>query len=340
MLEIKKNLDLTKYTSLKVGDKAKYFVIVKDKDDLIKALFFAKENNLKVFILGGGTNTLITKALNCLVIKNEIKGLNLIKETKNYSYVLANSGETWSRLVDFVINKNLGGLENLYYVPGTVGAAPIQNIGAYGKELKDNFFSLLAYDLKTGKYKEFSKKDCQFGYRDSVFKNKYKDRFFIISIIVKLDKKPKLVLNYGQVKERLLELGIKKPSILQVAKIIKKIRDEKLPNPAVLPNAGSFFKNPIIKENHFKKLVKDYPNIPNFKTNQKKLIKVPAAWLIEKSGFKGKKFKSVGMYEKQALILVNYDKAKAKDVLSLVKRIKNKVYKKFQIKLEEEVNIL
>ncbi len=340
MLEIKKNVNIKNYTSLKIGDKAKYFVIVENEDEFKKALFFAKENNLKVLVLGGGTNTLITKVLNCLVIKNDIKGIKIVKETKNHAFIEAMSGEIWTTLVDYCISKNLGGIENLYYVPGTVGAAPIQNIGAYGKELKDNFVSLLAFDLKTGKFKEFSKDDCKFGYRDSIFKNKHKDRFFIINIIVKLDKKPKLVLNYGQIKERLSDLGVKEPNIKQVAKIIKKIRDEKLPNPVVLPNAGSFFKNPEIKENHFKKLIKKYPNVPNFKASKKSLVKVPAGWLIEQAGFKGKKFKSVGMYEKQALILVNYNKAKAKDALSLVKRIKNKVYKKFQIKLEEEVNIL
>ncbi len=340
MLEIKKNVNLSNFTSLKIGDKAKYFVVVKSEDDLKKALFFAKENDLNIFVLGGGTNTLITKNLDFLVIKNEIKGIKIVKETKNHVFVEANSGEIWTTLVDFSISKNLGGLENLYYVPGTVGAAPIQNIGAYGKELKDNFVSLLAFDLKTAKFRNFSKVDCKFGYRDSVFKNKYKNRFFIVNITVKLDKKAKLVLNYGQVKERLSEIGIEKPNIKQVAKIIKKIRDEKLPNPAVLPNAGSFFKNPEIKKNHFKKLLKKHPNIPNFKASKENLIKVPAGWLIEQAGFKGKKFKSVGMYEKQALILVTYNKAKAKDVLALVKKIKNKVYKKFQIKLEEEVNIL
>lgn len=340
MLEIKKNINLKSYTSLKIGDKASYFVVVKNEDDLRKALFFAKENNLDTFILGGGTNTLITKKLNCLVIKNEIKGIKILKETKNHVFVQAKSGENWSSFVDFSLNKNLAGLENLYYVPGTVGAAPIQNIGAYGKELKDNFFSLKAFDLKKGEIREFFIKDCQFGYRDSIFKNKYKNRFFILSITVKLDKKVKLVLNYGQVKERLDELGIKKPNIRQVAKIIKTIRDEKLPNPAVLPNAGSFFKNPEIKLSHFKKLEKKYSNIANFKASKRGYIKIPAGWLIEQAGFKGKRFNSVGMYEKQALILVNYNKAKAKDALNLIKKVKNKVNKEFQIKLEEEVNIL
>ncbi len=340
MLEIKKNVNLRNYTSLKVGDIAKYFVIVKNEEDLKSANFFAKENKLDIVVLGGGTNILITKKLNCLVIKNEIKGISILKETKNHVFVLANSGEIWSALVDYAINKKLAGIENLYYVPGTVGAAPIQNIGAYGKELKDNFFSLKAYDFKTGKYKEFSKKDCQFAYRDSVFKNKYKNRFFILNITLKLDKKPKLVLDYGQVRERLLQNGIKKPNILEVAKIIKEIRNEKLPNPAILPNAGSFFKNPQISLSQFKKLKNNYPNIPNFKGTKKTLIKIPAGWLIEKAGFKGKRFDSVGMYEKQALILVNYNKAKAKDILALVLKVKHQIYKQFQIKLEEEVNIL
>lgn len=337
MLDIKENIDLTPYTSLKVGNKADYFLKIKNLDDLIAAHSFAKENNLDIFVLGGGTNILISQALKCLVLKNEIKGITKEKEDKSYVYIRANSGEWWSSLVDYTINNNWGGLENLYYVPGTVGAAPVQNIGAYGKELKDNFVSLTAYDFKTRKIKEFSKADCQFGYRDSVFKNKYKNRFFILSILVKLDKKPKFKLDYGPIKER---LGSKKISISHVAKVIKEIRDEKLPNPAKLPNAGSFFKNPEIDNQHFKKLKEDYPDIVSFKASDKSLIKVPAGWLIEKAGFKGKRFNSVGMYEKQALILVNYDRAKAKDVLDLVKKIKKTVKQKFAINLEEEVIIL
>ncbi len=337
MLEIRENLDLTKFTSLKVGDKASYFVLVKNLDDLKEAHSIACEKKLDIFVLGGGTNILISRPLNLLVLKNEIKGINIEKETKNHVYIRANSGEWWSSLVDFSVAKNLGGLENLYYVPGTVGAAPVQNIGAYGRELKDSLVSLKAYDFKTKKIKEFSNKDCQFSYRNSIFKTKYKNRFFILSILVKLDKKPKLQLDYGQIKQRLKS---SKPSTKQVAKVIKEIRDEKLPNPAKLPNAGSFFKNPEIKLADFKKLEKKYPDIVSFQASKKSLIKVPAGWLIEKAGFKGKRFGPVGMYEKQALILVNYDKAKAKDVLNLVKKVKKQVKKKFNINLEEEVVIL
>ncbi len=340
MLEIKKNHDLTKFTSLKVGDKASYFAVLKNFDDLIKAHNFAKEKKIDIFVLGGGTNVLISSFLKLLVIKNEIKGISKEKETKNHVYIRAHSGESWSTLVDFSVSRNWGGLENLYYVPGTVGAAPVQNIGAYGKELKDSLVSLKAYDLKTGKIKEFSNKDCQFSYRNSVFKKKYKNRFFIISILVKLDKKPKLQLDYGQIKEKLNNLGILNPNTKQVAKVIKKIRDEKLPNPAVLPNAGSFFKNPEIKLADFKKLKEKHPDIVSFKASKKSLVKVPAGWLIEKAGFKGKRFGPVGMYEKQALILVNYKQAKAKDVLKLVSNVKKSVKQKFNIKLEEEVVIL
>jgi len=340
MVKIEKNLDLTKFTSLKVGDKASYFATIKSLKDLKEAHVFAKENNLGIFVLGGGTNLLITKFLDLLVLKNELKGIEIKRETKNHVYLQAYSGQWWSSLVDFAVKNNWGGLENLYYVPGTVGAAPVQNIGAYGKELKDNFVSLKAFDFKTGKIKEFLNKDCQFGYRDSIFKRKYKNRYFIISIIVKLDKKPKLVLNYGKVKEKLEAKGISAFDVEKVAKVIKEIRDEKLPNPAVLPNAGSFFKNPEIKNLHFEKLKEKYPEIVSFKTNRRSFVKVPAGWLIEQAGFKGKRFKSVGMYEKQALILVNYKNAKPKEVLSLVEKIKKEIKKKFDIKLEEEVVIL
>ena len=340
MLEIKKEVDLKKYNSLKIANKAKYFAVISAEENLKEALCFANLKNLDIIVLGGGTNILVSKKINALVLKNELKGIKLKKETKNHVYLEASSGQWWSSLVDYCLKNNWSGLENLYYVPGTVGAAPVQNIGAYGVELKDHFFSLRAFDFKTGKIKVFRKKDCQFAYRHSIFKGKYKNRFFILSLIVKLNKKAKLKLDYGDIKKKLEEKNIVKPSILELANVIKEIRDSKLPNPAVLANAGSFFKNPEISKAKYKKLVKKYPDIKSFKASSESLVKIPAGWLIEKAGFKGKRFNKVAMYEKQALILVNYGNASALDVLNLVNKIKRKVKKYFDIELQEEVIIL
>jgi UDP-N-acetylmuramate dehydrogenase len=339
MLNILKNINLKSYTTLKIGEKASFLAIIKNENDLYSAIDFAQEKDLPILILGGGSNVLISRPLKALVLKNEIKGIEVIKESQNFVYIESASGEWWSSLVDFSINNNWGGIENLYYVPGTVGAAPIQNIGAYGAELKDVFVSLRALDLKTKKIKVFSKKDCQFAYRDSIFKRKFKNRYFILSIIIKLSKQAKLNLNYGDIKLKLTEKGIKEPSVKQLAHVIREIRDSKLPNPAVLANAGSFFKNPEIKKSHFLKLKKDYPNIKSFPSLKPSLVKVPAAWLIDQAGFKGKRFGPVGMYKKQALILVNYNQAKAKDVLNLVDKIKKVIFNKFKIRLETEVII-
>ncbi len=339
MLKIQKNINLKPYTTLKIGDQADFFVVIENENDLYAAISFAKEKKLPIFVLGGGSNILISQPLKGLVLKNEIKGIKVKRETKNFVYLESASGEWWSSLVDFSINNNWGGVENLYYVPGTVGAAPIQNIGAYGAELKDVFVSLRALDLKTGQLKVFSKKDCQFSYRDSIFKRQFKNRYFILSLIIKLSKKPKLNLNYGELKSKLADQGIKKPTVKQLAQIIREIRDSKLPNPAVLANAGSFFKNPEIKQSHFLELKKKYPNIKSFPGPKASLVKVPAAWLIDQAGFKGKRFGPVGMYAKQALILVNYNQAKAKHVLDLVDKIKKTVFKQFKIKLEPEVII-
>ncbi|MCF7860068.1 UDP-N-acetylmuramate dehydrogenase [Patescibacteria group bacterium] len=340
MLKIQKQVDLRKHNTLKIAAKAAYFAIIYSKVELQEAYAWAKKKNLPIFVLGGGSNILFSQNIKALVLKNEIKGISVIKETKTAAWLEARSGEWWSTLVHFAVTHNWGGIENLYYVPGTVGAAPVQNIGAYGVELKDTFVSLLAFDLQSGKEKIFTAEECKFAYRDSVFKHKYKGRYFILSVTVKLSKNPKLKLDYGDIKAKLSEQGIKKPNIRQVAEIIRQIRDSKLPNPAVLANAGSFFKNPEISISAFKKLQLRFPEIKFFPSARPEKIKVPAGWLIEQAGFKGKRFGPVGMYENQALILVNYEGASAKQVLAQVRRVQLGVYKKFGLKIEPEVNII
>lgn len=340
MLNIEENINLALYATLKIPALARYFVVIKKEEEIQEAIKLASTKNLNLFILGGGSNILFSQDLQALVIKNELKGISIVKETKDNIYLQAASGEVWSALVHYAVSRNLGGIENLFYVPGTVGAAPVQNIGAYGVELKDVFESLRAMDLKSGEIKEFSLEDCHFGYRDSIFKNEAKGRYFIISITLRLTKKPELKLDYGDIKAKLEEKNIKEPSVKEVAEIIREIRDAKLPNPTVLANAGSFFKNPEVTKAFFDKLQLEYPEIKYFPGSKEGLIKIPAGWLIEQAGFKGKRFGNVAMYEKQALILVNYGGASAKEVLEHVDRVQSGVEKKFGIKIEAEVNII
>ena len=338
MLNISKNINLAQYTSFKIGQAAEFFAVIKSLEDLQEAITWAKKNKKEIMILGGGSNVLISKKIKGLVLKNEIRGTEIISDKKDYCLVKGMSGEAWTKFVNFTIDKGLYGLENLFLIYGTVGAAPIQNIGAYGVELKDNFYSLEAIDLKTGKSKIFFSKDCKFAYRNSIFKNKYKGKYFIYSVTLKLAKKGKLKLDYGSIREELLKKGIKNPSLKDVIAIITEIRNAKLPNPGILPNAGSYFKNVEISKTKFKELLKKYPNIPNFPNG--KNIKIPSGWLIEQTGFKGLKHGPVSMYEKQALILVNHGGAEAKHVQALVKKVKAGIKKKFGLDIQEEVNVI
>ena len=335
MLKIQKNIKLAQYTTLNIGAAAEFFAVITSKDELLEAISWSKENKRPITILGGGSNLLITSKIKGLVIKNEIVGTQITAETKDEAWLTGNSGEVWSKFVSCAVKDELYGLENLYLIYGTVGAAPVQNIGAYGVELKDIFDSLVAIDLKTGKEKIFKLTDCKFGYRDSIFKKKLKGKYFIYQVTVKLSKKPQFKIDYADIKT---ELGKKKPNLKNVIAAIFKIRNGKLPNPVNLPNAGSFFKNPEISVAQFKKLAKKYPDIKSFAAGKK--IKIPAGWLIEKAGFKGKKFGPVSMYEKQALILVNHGGATAAQVLKHIDRVQVAVLKQFGIKLEPEVNII
>lgn len=338
MLKIEKNIPLAKYTSLKIGSAAEFFAVVKDKEELLEAISWAKFNKKEIFVLGGGSNVLIAKKIKGLVLKNEIKGIEVTKDNKTFALLTAKSGELWTRFVHEAVKRELYGLENLYLIPGTVGAAPVQNIGAYGAEFKDCFHSLIAIDLKTGNEKKFSLEDCKFAYRESVFKRKFKNKYFIYEVTCKLSKKAKLNLDYGDIKAKLAEQGIIQPTLMQAVKAIESIRNSKLPNPVLMPNAGSFFKNPEIPLSRFKKLQKQYSDIKYYPLDKK--VKVPAGWLIEQAGFKGKKYGSVSMYEKQALILVNHGNATPAQILAHVKRVQLSVFKKFAIKIEPEVNII
>lgn len=339
MLKIEKNKVLAPYTTLKIGLAAEFFAIVKTKAELLEAIVWAKENGKPIYVLGGGSNILIASQFKGLILKNEIKGIDLVEKNDDYALVEGKSGEVWTKFVNFCVSHDLYGLENLFLIYGTVGAAPVQNIGAYGVELKDVFYHLKAIDLKTGHEKIFAARDCRFGYRNSIFKNKLKGKYFIYSVTVKLKRRPELKLDYGSIREELRKKNINSPSLRDVIKVVEEIRNAKLPNPAIAPNAGSFFKNVEISPAKFKSLLKKYPSMPHFPIDKGK-IKIPTGWLIESVGFKGKRVGPVGMHDKQALVLVNYDNANARQILALIKKIKAAVKKKFALDLEEEVNIL
>lgn len=339
MLTILKNVPLAPYTTLKIGLAAEFFAVIKSLEDLREALAWSKENKQKIFIIGGGSNILISKKVKGLVLKNEIKGMEVLEREEDYALVEAKSGEAWTKFVNYTVERDLYGLENLFLIYGTVGAAPVQNIGAYGVEFKDTFHHLKAIDLKTGHEKIFSAKDCRFGYRDSIFKNKLKGKYFIYSVTLKLKREADYKLDYGSIREELLKKGISKPYLQDIVRVITEIRNSKLPNPGVLPNAGSFFKNAEVSVRKFQALQKKYPAIPNFPAG-KLIVKIPTGWLIEQAGYKGKLVGPVSMYEKQALILVNHGGAEAKHVLNLVKKVKAAVKKKFGIEISEEVNVI
>ena len=339
MLKIEKNVVLAPYTTLKIGAAAEFFSVIKSREELLEAIDWAKSHKQKIWLLGGGSNVLISKKIKALVLKNEIKGIDLVEKNDDYALVEGKSGESWTKFVNFTVSHDLYGLENLFLIYGTVGAAPIQNIGAYGVELKDTFYHLKAIDLKTGQERIFALKDCQFGYRDSIFKKRLKGKYFIYSVTVKLKRRAELRLDYGSIRAELKQRNISQPSITDVVKVIQEIRNAKLPNPGVLPNAGSFFKNVTVSVRRFQALKNKYPLIPSFPADQGGL-KIPAGWLIEQAGYKGKKIGPVGMYEKQSLIMVNYGGASARQALALVKKVKAAVKKKFALDLVEEVNII
>ena len=315
--------------------KAACFIAIQSDTQLQQLLAHQKG---PYFILGGGSNMLLTKDVNAMVLKNEIRERAIIREFKHSVYVAAGGGEDWHQFVLWCIGKGLGGIENLSLIPGTLGAAPIQNIGAYGVELKDVFHELEAVNLKTGQLEKFRNKDCNFGYRESIFKRKLKGKYFITRVILKLSKTPKVNVSYGAIRQTLADMKVKKPTIKSVSKAVIYIRSTKLPDPAKIGNSGSFFKNPEISARQFKQLQKAYPQVPHYPLPNGR-IKVPAGWLIEQCGWKGKRIGDAGCHEKQALVLVNHNKAKGKDILKLSEKIQASVKKTFDVVLVREVNV-
>tara|TARA_B100000678_G_scaffold56730_1_gene45550 strand:+ start:654 stop:1661 length:1008 start_codon:yes stop_codon:yes gene_type:complete len=335
-MNIRKNYSLINYNSFGVNVKAKEFIEINSNAELLTLKEIIK--NKKVLFLGGGSNILFTKDYNGTVIHLNTKGISVEKQDKDTSVVKANSGENWNDLIEFCLENNLGGIENLSLIPGNVGSAPVQNIGAYGVELKDVFLSCEVFDSKNFMIKEFNLSECKFSYRDSIFKRK--KNLIILSVKLKL-KNTNHVINtsYGRVSEELKKLNIQNPTIKDVSNVICIIRREKLPDPKKIGNAGSFFKNPIVKKAKLDWLEKHHKKVPSYKIEDEK-YKIPAAWLIETAGLKGKDFGNFGIHKSQPLVLVNYGGATGEDIYKLSNSIKDIIYKIFKIKLETEVNII
>ena len=335
-MQIEKNKSLQAFNTFGIAAQAAHFVTVNSVAELQEVL---SQKIKPIFILGGGSNLLLTKDVKGLVIHNNILGKKVERDFKNSVYLSAGAGEGWHDFVLYTIEQGLGGLENLSLIPGRVGASPIQNIGAYGVELKDVFHQLEAVELSTGKIRVFKKTECAFGYRESIFKKKLKGKYCITKVVFKLSKSPKVNVTYGAIQNVLAAQNIKKPTIKNVSDAVIEIRSSKLPDPAVLGNSGSFFKNPEISKTHFKKLQKEFPHIVFYNLENGK-VKVPAGWLIEQCGWKGKKVGNTGSHAKQALVLVNYGNATGAEVQKLAEDIIQSVEDKFRIKLKAEVNVL
>jgi len=333
-----KNLQLKNYNTFGIPSIAKELILINNIDDIFLAV------NQEIFthkhlIIGGGSNILLDGDYDGIVIKNNLKGKQVIHEDDDFVWVKAAGGEVWHELVMYCVDRNLGGIENLSLIPGTVGAAPMQNIGAYGVELTDVFETLEAIDILTGELKLFSKADCAFGYRTSVFKTNLKGRYIITAVTLKLSKHPLIKMQYGAIKDVLAAQQIDAPTIKDISNAVIAIRSSKLPDPKILGNAGSFFKNPEISSLQYEELKLVYPEMPGFPT-QNNLTKVPAGWLIEQCGWKGKRIGNSGAHKDQALVLVNYGNATGQEIIALAEAIQQSVLEKFGITILPEVNLI
>lgn len=333
-MKIQENVALTPLNSFRIETTARYFSILSDPDQLTELEW--PEGPL--LVLGGGSNLLFTRNFDGLVLKNEIKGIQLLHEDPEYVYVKAGAGENWHAFVEYTLQKGWGGLENLSLIPGSVGAAPMQNIGAYGVELEDLFWDLEAFHLKEKRMVTFTRTDCRFGYRESVFKNVYKHQFVICTVTFRLRKNPVFHTSYGAIQEELERMGITRISIAAISRAVINIRTSKLPDPAVIGNAGSFFKNPVVPAQQFEALKAQFSTMPNY-PQPNHTVKLAAGWMIEQCGWKGYRKGDAGCHDKQALVLVNYGKASGGEIFSLSEEILESVSRKFGVTLEREVNI-
>ena len=333
---IRKNISLKKYNSFNIEVNAKEFVEVNSKDELIEIANITKGK--KVLYLGGGSNILFTRDFDGIVIHLNIKGVQFEKTNSDETVVQANAGENWNNFVEFCIKNNLGGIENLSMIPGNVGSAPVQNIGAYGVELKDVFLTCEVFNKNDFSIKTYNLEDCKFEYRNSIFKEN--KSLIILSLRLKLkNKNHKINSSYGGINDELKKLKISKPTIKDISNVVCSIRKRKLPDPKKIGNAGSFFKNPVVKKDKLEWIKKYFNDVPSYRLDDKN-YKIPAAWLIESAGLKGKELDGFGIHKTQPLVLVNYGGAKGEDIYKLSLSIKEIIFKIFKIELETEVNII
>ncbi len=337
-MEIQANFSLKNYNTFGIEAKAKRFISVHNTIEL--KIILEQNKSEKKFILGGGSNMLLTQDIDALVIHIDLKGKKIIKEDEDFVWVESQAGENWHEFVLWTINQNFGGLENMSLIPGNVGTTPVQNIGAYGTEIKDTFDSCQAINIENQEMRTFSQAECQFGYRESIFKNEVKDQHIITAVVFKLTKRNhKINVSYGDIKTELAKNNIINPTLIQVSNAIIAIRQSKLPDPKELGNSGSFFKNPILLKSDFEKIQLNFPEMKYYEISETE-VKVPAGWLIEQAGFKGKRFGDAGIHKNQALVLVNYGNATGQEILNVSKNIQETIMNVFGIKIEAEVNIV
>ena len=335
-MEIQTNFSLKNYNTFGISAAAKSFISVTSEDELITVL----QQQQNIFILGGGSNMLLTKDIEKTVVHLNLKGIAITKETDDFVWVTAQAGENWHEFVLWCLERNFGGLENLSLIPGNVGTTPIQNIGAYGVEIKDTMVSCEAIAIKTQEKRVFTNAECAFDYRESIFKKELKDQYIITAVTFQLTKKNhQLKTSYGAIEAELQQKNISNPTIQDVSLAVIAIRQSKLPDPKELGNSGSFFKNPIIPRITYEKALQNYPEMPHYKVSEE-LVKVPAGWLIEQAGFKGKRFGDAGIHKNQALVLVNYGGSTGNQIYDLSSQIISDIESKFGVTLEREVNIL
>ncbi len=338
-MQIQQNVSLKPYNTFRIDAYAKYFSAFSDVDELAALTSDLRPPASGLLLLGGGSNILFTKNFDGLVLKNEIKGIELIKEDEAYIYVKAGAGENWHGFVQYCLQRNWAGVENLSLIPGNVGASPMQNIGAYGVEIKDVFYELEAFHLLEKKTHVFSLNDCEFRYRESVFKNKLKDQYAILNVTYRLNKIPRFNISYGDIQQQLERMDVTQLSIQAVSQAVIRIRSSKLPDPAQIGNAGSFFKNPQVTAAKFRELKEEYTYIVGYE-NPDGTVKLAAGWLIERCGWKGFRRGDAGCHARQALVLVNYGNASGQEIYDLSEEILQSVKNKFGVLLEREVNII
>jgi len=336
---IKENISLKPYNTFGIDAKARFFISIDSVEKLKTILSLEQFKSAKKLFIGGGSNLLLLNDFDGLVIKIEISGIDKVTENENGVILKAGAGVIWHDFVMYCVDNRFYGVENLSLIPGTVGAAPMQNIGAYGVEIKDVFESLEALNTSTLEVETFNLEKCRFGYRESIFKHEAKDKYVILNVSFNLQKKGNLNLEYGAIKDTLSQMQISNPTLKEVCEAVISIRKSKLPDPAKIGNSGSFFKNPEIPITRFEKLKEKYPNAPSYPVNEN-LVKVPAGWLIEQAGWKGHREGNVGVHTKQALVLVNYGGGTGSEIKALAEKIQKSVFEKYGIEINPEVNFI